>query len=129
MLAGVHGMRLKKMLGCKRAQNMNDFIIYVFREFILKESPLFIVCIGGIVAAIFLRRQASRASLYVALACGLKLLFLIMFPMIWWYVRAFNISMNPIVSIILTFVWNAGDAISIVLLVLAAYVGRKQPNT
>jgi uncharacterized protein (DUF2062 family) len=101
----------------------------VFREFILKESPLFIVCIGGIVAAIFLRRQASRASLYVALACGLKLLFLIMFPMIWWYVRAFNISMNPIVSIILTFVWNAGDAISIVLLVLAAYVGRKQPNT
>ena len=72
-------------LGCIR---MFDSITqgYVIQE-LLTELPSIVACIGGIVLAVTLWRRAPRSSLYVVLACGLTLLLLLAYPIVWQIVR------------------------------------------
>ena len=104
---------------------MGDIIIYAFRQ-LFAEVPVIIVCIGCIVAASILWQRAPAASLYVVLGCGLTLLILILYPVVWWCVRSLGVGANPMVRDLFSFGFSVGDGAKIILLVVAAYTGRKQ---
>jgi hypothetical protein len=108
---------------------MADMIIFTFRQ-LVTEMPVIVVCIGCIVAAFIFWKRAPSASLYVVLGCGLTLVIVGLYPVVWWYVRSLGIGANPIVRDLFSICISVGDAAKIILLVVAAYIGRGgQPNT
>ena len=108
---------------------MTDMIIFTVRQ-LLDAVPVIVVCIGCIVAAFIFWQRAPSASLFVVLGCGLTLTIVMLYPVIWWYVRSLGVGWNPIVRDALSFGVSVGDAAKIILLVVAAYIGRsKRPNT
>ena len=106
---------------------MIDMITYVFGQ-LRTEVPVIIGLIGCIVAALIFRQRAPSASLYVAFACGLKLILQVMFPVLSWYVIKLGVGGNPIIRAVWSFAWSMADAVCTILLVFAVYVGRGQPN-
>ena len=104
---------------------MTDLIFYELRQ-LLPEIPCIIVCIGCIVAAFIFWQRAPSASLYVVLGCGLTLAIVLAYPLIWWYVRSLGGGANPLVRSAFGFCISVADALKIMLLVVAAYIGRKQ---
>jgi hypothetical protein len=104
---------------------MTDIIFYELQQ-LVPEIPCIIVCIGCIAAAIIFWQRAPSASLYVVLGCALTLVIVFAFPLIWFYVRSLGIGMNPIVRGVFSFGISLAGAIKIVLLVIAAYIGRRQ---
>jgi hypothetical protein len=104
---------------------MADMIIFTFRQ-LVTELPVIVVCIGCIIVAFVFWQRAPSASLYVVLGCGLTLLIVGLYPVVWWYVRSLGVGANPIVRDLFSFGISVGDAAKIILLVVAAYIGRKQ---
>jgi len=104
---------------------MADMILYVFRQ-LFTEVPCILVCIGCIVAAFVLWQRAPSASFYVVLACGLTVVLLILYPLIWWYMRAFDIGTSTGARTAWSYVWSMADSIKIILLVVAVYIGRRK---
>lgn len=106
---------------------MIDVILFVLRQ-LVTEVPLIIVCIGCIVAAFVFWQRAPSASLYVVLACGFTLLLLIAYPAAWWCARALGAQTESAVGMAFSVGWSVARAISTILLVVAAYAGRKNSH-
>src|SRR5665811_772702 len=52
-------------------------------EQLLTELPSIVVLTAGVVLAFIFWRRAPTASLYVVLGCGLSLLLLLLYPLVW----------------------------------------------
>src|ERR1039457_6617427 len=113
---------------------MIRYIPYIFHDFLFKDSPLSIVCVCGIAAAWAFRRRAPSASFYVVLACSLKLVLLILYRVVSWYLITQPLGTWPdslartpfywrgILGDPSSWVWNLCDSVVILFLILAAYV-------
>jgi hypothetical protein len=104
---------------------MISLLVYVFRQ-LLMEAPAIIIYSGCLVAALLFWRRAPAVSLYVLLACGFKLALFVIYPVTWWYLRTVGIGANPTVRVLFNIGWSLADSLFVVLLVVAAYAGRKQ---
>jgi hypothetical protein len=102
-------------------------MIFVLRELVM-EAPLIIVCMGGIVAACVFWQRASTASLCVVLACGFTLLLLVAYPVEYWCARALGSQAQGPVGAAFKIGWSVARSISTILLVVAAYAGRKDSH-
>ena len=116
---------MKNYFAGSKVKNMTDIIFYEFQQ-LLPEIPCILVCIGCIVAAFIFWRRAPSASLYVVLGCALTLVIVFAYPLIWFYVRSLGVGANPLVRSAFSFGISLADGLKIVLLVIAAYIGRKQ---
>src|SRR5665213_712437 len=103
---------------------MTDIIFYELQQ-LVPEIPCILVSIGCIVAALMLWRRAPSASLYVVLGCGVTLATVILYPVVWWYVRSLGVGANPLVRSAFSFGISVADSIKIILFVVAAYIGRR----
>jgi hypothetical protein len=103
-------------------------IFYIFQQ-LLSELPSIIVCIGSILVALLLWRQAPLSSLYIVLALAPTLVLLIGYPVAWQTVHHLLHSDTAIlrkVNIAFAAFWSIVRAISTILLVLAVYTGRRR---
>jgi hypothetical protein len=103
---------------------MIDMTLFILRQ-LVTEVPLIMVCIGCIVVGFIFWKRAPLSSLYVVLACVLTLLLLVGYPAAWWIARAFGAKTESILGISFGIGWSIARSVSTILLVMAAYVGRK----
>jgi F0F1-type ATP synthase assembly protein I len=104
---------------------MIDMILYALRQ-LLTEIPLITICIGCIVTAFIFWRRAPASSLYLVLACGFTLMLLFMYPFAWAIVLAHGAQTVPGISTAFSVGWSIARGITLILLVVAVYAGRKQ---
>jgi len=122
------GVAQLSTLGCLCGiYTMNDLILSIVRQ--LQTEVLAVIgLIGCIAAACIFRKRAPSASLYAILACSIKLMLLIAFPIAWWCVQALDLGANSLIRTLWSYGWSAADALCTILLVFAVYVGRRQPH-
>jgi len=102
-----------------------DMLFYAFRQ-LVTEVPLIIVLIGCIVVSLIFWRRAPRPSLYVLVACVFTLALLFFYPFSWACVLAAGDQNVPGINMAFSIGWSVARAIATILLVIAAYIERRQ---
>jgi hypothetical protein len=106
-------------------------MIHAIRQQLFNEIPMIVVSFGAIVTAFVLWRRAPVSSLLVVLASISTLVLLIAYPFAYEaavHLLASNAQSADRIQIAFGVGWSIARAGYLILLVVAVYAGRKEPE-
>jgi hypothetical protein len=107
-----------------------NIVLGILRN-LLSHAPMLLISLGGLVLAFMNWGKWPRASLLLALGCGLNLLLGVGMPIVYGVLPHLFRGTSGIGTIytVLSFVWGILAAAGSGLIILAVYAGRKTDAT